>query len=57
MCGVGRYKPSICDRAVCVMGYEELSLGFDLGKEIKEQPEVSASPALCTTFAVLIADV
>jgi hypothetical protein len=57
VCGVGRYKPSICDRAVCVMGYEELSLGFDLGKEIKEQPEVSASPALCTTFAVLIADV
>jgi len=33
-------KPAVCSREVCIMGYEEFGLGFDLGTEIVQQPQV-----------------
>eukprot|EP00455_Lapot_gusevi_P043103 TRINITY_DN519_c0_g1_i1.p1 TRINITY_DN519_c0_g1~~TRINITY_DN519_c0_g1_i1.p1 ORF type:complete len:641 (-),score=148.73 TRINITY_DN519_c0_g1_i1:262-2184(-) len=34
-------KPAVCSRAVCCMSYAELGLGFDLGSEIENNPEVT----------------
>lgn len=33
-------KPTVCGGELCKMGFEELSLGFDLGAELRDHPQL-----------------
>lgn len=44
-------KPAICDHARCKFGFEEFSLAFDLGMEIRGQPMVVDLLISCTMIA------